>query len=77
MLGFLLVTILTTSSDFYLYISIWIVALGITIYIFPFATPETIDMIGLKKCIKIIKIIGIGFCVAGIAIAVLGVMHIG
>lgn len=76
-LGFLLVTPFITSGDFYLYMSIWIIAMGITMYVFPFATPETIDMIGLKKCIKIVKAIGIGLCVAGIIIAVLCTAYLG
>ena len=41
-LGFLLVTLLTTSGDFYLYISVWIIALGITMYVFPFAMIHTL-----------------------------------
>lgn len=76
-LGFLLVTLFITSSDFYLYMSIWIIAMGITMYVFPFATPETIDMIGLKKCIKLVKAIGIGLCIAGIIIAVLCTAYLG
>lgn len=76
-LGFLLVTILITSSDFYLYMGVWIISMGITMYIFPFATPETIDMIGLKKCIKLVRVIGISLCVAGIIIAVLCAAYLG
>lgn len=76
-LGLLLITLLITSGDFYLYMCVWIIAMGITMYVFPFATPETIDMIGVKKCIKLIRVIGIGFCIAGIIIAVLCAAYLG
>lgn len=75
--GLLLIAPLLAPINYYIYVCIWLIAMGITMYVFPFATPETIDMIGLKKCIKLVRAISIGLCVAGIIIAVLCTAYLG
>lgn len=56
--AFVFVLVLPKSISPY-FLSLGLVLMGILCYLFPFVTPETVKMIGMKKSILTAKVLGI------------------
>ncbi|MHA1409111.1 MAG: hypothetical protein ACTSQY_02110 [Candidatus Odinarchaeia archaeon] len=48
--------------------------LGITIIIFPFATPQTKQLLGIKKSITVVRVLAISFFIIGITAFLLSIL---
>lgn len=57
---------------FLVFFGLMLLSLGIIMIIFPFATPETISMWGLKRSIKVVRYLGVGMAVVGLLLIIFG-----
>ncbi len=48
-------------------------ALGVVLYLYPFATPETVEMLGVKKSVRLVRILAIGIVPLGLWILWMGI----
>jgi hypothetical protein len=42
------------------------VAMGVTIFVFPFCTPQTFEMMGVKGTVKLARVLGVILIIAGL-----------
>ena len=43
--------------------------LGVMIVVWPFATPETVGMMGIERSVRLVRVVGVVFTLAGLAMA--------
>ena len=48
-------------------------ALSVVMYLYPFSTPETIEMLGVEKSVRLVRILAIGIAPLGLWILWMGI----
>jgi hypothetical protein len=67
----LLFCIMVFFIDPWVAMGILLAAMGVTIAVFPFCTPETIEMVGVKGAIRLGRIIGAVLIAIGMALGII------
>ncbi|MGL4991905.1 MAG: hypothetical protein ACRCYE_05525 [Sarcina sp.] len=65
-LGIFIIYLIGLIFNAFYAISFLLFSLGILLYIFPFATPQTNQIFGIKKSIKIVKLLGSALFILGL-----------